>query len=75
VPSSFRSSRAFVASATAILAFALIASSASAATYCVGSAPSCSGTAETTLEAALTAADADTTGGGKSARHKLSINV
>jgi PKD domain len=51
-----------VALATTVLAFALIASSASAATYCVGSAPSCSGTAETTLEAALTKADADTIG-------------
>jgi hypothetical protein len=62
VPSSFRSSRAFVALATAILAFALIASSASAATYCVGSAPNCTGTAEATLEAALTKAGTDTIG-------------
>jgi hypothetical protein len=39
-----------------------MASAASATTYCVASAPNCTGTAEPTPEAALTKADADTTG-------------
>jgi hypothetical protein len=38
------------------------ATAASATTYCVASAPNCTGTAEPTPEAALTKADADTTG-------------
>ena len=42
--------------------FGTIATAASATTYCVASAPNCTGTAESTLEAALTAAGTDTTG-------------
>jgi hypothetical protein len=43
-------------------AFACAAPAASATTYCVGSAPSCTGTSEPDLTTALAAANGDTTG-------------
>jgi PKD domain len=48
--------------AAALLVFAITAATASAATYCVASAPNCSGTPEPDLTTALTKADADTQG-------------
>jgi len=53
---------ALAALAAALLVFAITAATASAATYCVASAPNCSGTPEPDLTTALTKADADTQG-------------
>jgi hypothetical protein len=56
------SARKLIAGLLPILILAVFATAASAATYCVGSAPNCSGTAEPDLATALTKADADTVG-------------
>jgi hypothetical protein len=56
------SERKLIAGVLTIFIFAALATAASAATYCVGSAPNCSGTAEPDLETALTKADSDTQG-------------